>query len=343
MTFAGLGRAVLLLLVAMSQPGLVSAAPSIAEVVARTRPAVVSISTRPVTAQDFAGTPPTPGLGSGVIIAADGLIITNFHVVDGAVGRIKVTLPDERRFDATLVGGDAASDLALLRIKAARLPALRLGDSSQLAIGQPVIAIGNALWIEGGPSVTTGIVSALNRSMEQPGLPYLHHLIQTDAAINPGNSGGPLVNLRGEVVGINTAVILSAHGIGFAIAANSVKPVIAELLARGRVVRPWLGIDAVPVTPPIAYANDLTVERGVIVVSVAAGGPAERAGVERGDVIMAVGGRPIRDLHSFEDVLHRQPIGAVVAAVLQRGTVRIDVQLAVWERPAARRPGGRTP
>ena len=137
-----------------------------------------------------------------------------------------------------------------------------MGDSDRLRIGETVVAIGNPLWTEGGPTVTVGVVSALKRSMEQEGLPVLHHLIQTDAAINPGNSGGPLVSLDGRVVGINTALIPSAHGIGFAIAVNTAKPVLAALIANGRIVRPALGLTAVSVTPQVAYVNDLAVERG---------------------------------------------------------------------------------
>ena len=337
MRLAGIAICGVLLVVLAGQA---PAARTPAGVAATARAAVVSVSTRPLTPQDFASGPSVPGLGSGVIIDASGLILTNAHVVDGAEGRIKVSLPDDRRFDATLLGADTASDIALLRIHGSKLPALRLGNSDRLTIGEPVIAIGNAMWIEGGPSVTAGIVSALNRSMEQPGLPYLHHLIQTDAAINPGNSGGPLMNLRGEVVGINTALVPSAHGIGFAIAINTAKPIIRELSATGRIVRPWLGLEAVSVTSAIAYANDLSVERGVYVVSVAPGGTADDAGLARGDVIVAVSGRSIKDLHGFEDAVGRQPIGSEVTVVLERGTERLQRRVRIVERPrrqAARR------
>lgn len=335
MRLAGIMVITLGLCLALSVPATAASSLGFSDIVARSRPAVVSISTRPLGQQDFAGAPTTPGLGSGVIIDSNGLILTNFHVIDGATGRIKVTLADERRFEATVVGTDAASDLALLRVAASKLPALPLGNSDRLVVGQAVIAIGNALWIEGGPTVTAGIVSALNRSMEQPGLPYLHHLIQTDAAINPGNSGGPLVNLRGEVVGINTALIPSAHGIGFAIAINGVKPVIKELLANGRMTRPWLGVDGVSVTSAIAHANDLSAERGVFVVTVDQQGPARTAGVARGDVIVALAGRTVRDLHSFEDVLGRQRIGSDVSVVVQRGSERLEYRVRVVERRAA--------
>jgi S1-C subfamily serine protease len=248
-----------------------------------------------------------------------GYILTNNHVVEGAE-QIKVTLPDERAFRATLVGVDRFTDLAVLKIEARDLSVLPLGDSSRLAVGETVIAIGSPLWIEGGPTVTVGVVSALGRSMEQPGLPILHDLIQTDAAINPGNSGGPLLNLAGKVVGINTAVIGSAHGIGFAISVRSVKPVVKALMEIGRVSRRSLGVTAVSVTPQVAYVNDLPIERGALVVRVEAGGPGEAAGFQPGDVITAVADEVVRDLHHFHESLNRRKAGeAVEVAVWREG------------------------
>ena len=229
--------------------------------VRRVLPAMVSIVTRQIERNQFNQAVPTRGLGSGFIIDRHGYVLTNNHVVEGAE-QIKVTLADGRAFRAALVGGDRFTDLAVLKIDGHGLPTVPLGDSGRLAVGEAVVAMGSPLWIEGGPSVTAGVVSALGRSMEEPGLPMLHDLIQTDAAINPGNSGGPLLNLAGQVVGINTAMIPSAHGIGFAIAINTAKPVLRELIATGRVVRPSLGLVAVTVTPQVAYANDLPVERG---------------------------------------------------------------------------------
>ncbi len=240
------------------------------------------------------------------------------RVVEGAE-EIKVTLTDERTFRATLVGRDRYSDLAVLKIDAAGLPTLALADSSRLAVGETVVAIGSPLWIEGGPTVTAGIVSALGRSMEQDGLPLLHNLIQTDAAINPGNSGGPLLNLAGEVVGINTALIASAHGIGFAISTNVAEPVMRELIAHGHVVRPSLGVTAVSVTPQVAYANELPMERGALVTRVEAGGSAAAAGLQAGDVVTAVGGRPVKGLHEFHESLERGQIGDAVEVTVWRG------------------------
>jgi serine protease Do len=271
-------------------------------IVARVLPAVVSVATRLIERDQFNQPLPTRGLGSGFIVDRRGYVLTNFHVVEDAE-EIKVTLSDGRSFRGTLVGGDRFTDLALLKIDGTGLATVGLGDSSRLAVGETVIAIGSPLWIEGGPTVTVGVVSALGRSMEQAGLPILHNLIQTDAAINPGNSGGPLLNLRGEVVGINTAVIASAHGIGFAISINEAKPVVRELMTHGRIVRASLGVVGVSVTPQVAYANNLPVERGVLVVRVEPGSPAGKAGIEPGDIITRAGGVTIRDLHHFHEAL----------------------------------------
>jgi len=286
-------------------------------VVARLLPAVVSITTRRIERDQFNQPVPTRGLGSGVIVDTRGHILTNSHVVEGAE-EIKVTLSDERSFRAKLVGADAFTDLAVLKIDGKNLPTAPLGDSARLAVGETVIAIGSPLWIEGGPTVTVGVVSALGRSMEQPGLPLLHNLIQTDAAINPGNSGGPLLNLRGQVVGINTAVIPSAHGIGFAISSDSVKPVVKELITNGRIVRPSLGIDAVSLTPQVAYANELPVARGALVVRVAENSAADVAGLRLGDVVTALAARMVKDLHQLHEALARHRVGEAVDITVWR-------------------------
>ncbi len=300
--------------------------------VARALPAVVSITTRQIERDQFNQPVPIRGLGSGFIVDRQGHILTNNHVVDGAED-IKVALTDGRTFRAVLVGADPFTDLAVLKIDGKHLLALSLGDSARLAVGESVVAIGSPLWIEGGPTVTTGVVSALGRSMEQPGLPALHNLIQTDAAINPGNSGGPLLNLRGEVVGINTAVIASAHGIGFAIAAGMARPVVRELIAHGRVVRPSLGIAAVSLTPQLAYANDLPIERGALVIRVEAGGPGDAGGLEPGDVITALDGRPVTDLHHLHEVLARHRVGEAVAVTVWRDGKTVPLRPLLGQEP----------
>ena len=299
-------------------------------IVARVLPAMVSVTTRLIERDQFNQPLPTRGLGSGFIVDRRGYVLTNFHVVDDAE-EIKVTLSDGRSFRGTLVGADRFTDLALLKIDGTGLAAVGLGDSSRLAVGETVIAIGSPLWIEGGPTVTVGVVSALGRSMEQAGLPILHNLIQTDAAINPGNSGGPLLNLRGEVVGINTAVIASAHGIGFSISINEAKPVVRELMTHGRIVRASLGVVGVSVTPQVAYANNLPVERGVLVVRVEPGSPAGKAGIEPGDIITRAGGVTIRDLHHFHEALKGRKSGQELEVEMLRAGGLVTVRPILGE------------
>jgi serine protease Do len=309
-------------------------------IVAKVLPAVVSITTRHIHREPSQAPVVRRGLGSGVIVDRRGYIVTNHHVIEDAE-QIKVTLPDERVFSGRLVGADPVTDLAVLKIDGSRLPVAALADAGRLRVGESVIAIGNPLWIEGGPTVTAGVVSGLGRSLEQPGLPMLHHLIQTDAAINEGNSGGPLVNGAGQVVGINTAIVPSAHGIGFAIPASTVRAVLRDLLAGRRVVRPSLGVVAVSVTPQVAFANDLKVERGVLVVEVDAGGPAAEAGVRADDVITAVGGQRVQGLHDFHDVLWRRRPGETVEIALDRDGEAVTVRVALgtdsaWPVPPPR-------
>jgi serine protease Do len=286
-------------------------------IAARALPAVVSIVTRQIGQDQFNQPVRTRGLGSGFIVDHRGYILTNNHVVEGAQ-EIKVTLADARTFRAALVGADSFSDLAVIKIDGTKLPILPLGDSGPLRVGETVIAIGNPLWLEGGPTVTVGVVSALGRSMEEEDLPTLHNLIQTDAAINPGNSGGPLVNVRGQAVGINTAIVASAHGIGFAIAANTARPILRTLMTAGRVVRPSLRVRAVSLTPQVAYANDLPLTRGALIVTVTPGGPAAEAGFQAGDVVAAIDGKAVTDLHHFHDLLQRHRIGEPIEVTVQR-------------------------
>lgn len=301
-------------------------------VVARVLPAVVSIATRHIERDQFNQARATKGLGSGIIVDARGYVLTNNHVVEGAE-QIKVTLPDARAFRATLVGADRYTDLAVLKIEGGNLPTVPLGNSARLAVGETVVAIGSPLWIEGGPSVTVGIVSGLGRSMEEERLPILHDLIQTDAAINQGNSGGPLVNMSGEVVGINTALIPSAHGIGFAIAIDSARPVLAQLIATGRVTHRSLGVYAVSLTPQVAFVNDLPIERGALVIRVDEAGPAHAAGLKAGDVIRAVAGQRVVDLHGFHVLLDRQRAGVPLDIGLWRDGRGLVLAVVPVEEP----------
>ena len=304
--------------------------PGIPSVVAKVRPAVVNIATRQLTYDAFLKPVPAQGIGSGVIFDARGYVLTNSHVIEGAQ-QMRVTLPDGRTFPGKLVGADPVTDLAVVKIDASNLPAALLGDSSKLEVGETVIAIGNPLGLEGGPTVTVGVVSAVGRSIEDPGGAALHDLIQTDAAINPGNSGGPLVRMSGAVIGINTAIIQDAQGIGFAISIDSAKPIVQELLAHGRVVRPLVGIVPVSVTPQLATAYELPVERGVLVVRLDPKGPAARAGMKPGDIIVTIAGQAVKNLSELRVEIARHKIGETVDVAVRRQKASMTLKVTLAE------------
>ena len=272
------------------------------------------------------------GVGTGVILDLQGNILTNNHVIAGAE-RITVTLSNGDSFPAELIGGDATSDTAVIRIKATGLQPAKLGRSSELQVGEEVIGIGHALGLPGGPTVSKGVVSALGRSIASSPQITIVDLIQTDAAINPGNSGGPLVNSRAEVIGINTAIIQGSRGIGFAINIDDAKIVIAELLERGYVNRGFLGIS--PVTLPPAFANQAKtpVTEGVLVVSVSPGAPAESAGLQGEDIIVRLDNEPIRNTGELSKFLISHPPGETVTVVFFRGSEERSVEVALAERP----------
>jgi len=299
-------------------------------VVAKVRPAVVNIATRQLSYDALLRPVPAQGIGSGVIFDARGYVLTNNHVVEGAQ-QIRVTLPDGRAFPGKLVGADPLTDLAVIKIDGRDLPAARLGDSSKLEVGETVIAIGNPLGLEGGPTVTVGVVSAIARSIEEPGGAGLYDLVQTDAAINPGNSGGPLVRMAGDVIGINTAIIQQAQGIGFAISINSAKPIVQELLAHGRVVRPFIGIVPVSVTPQIASAYDLPVDHGVLVARLDPRGPAARAGMRAGDIVVAVAGHPVKSLGELRVAIGQHKIGETVDLAVRREKTSVTLKVTLAE------------
>lgn len=282
-----------------------SAAPDVAAVVDRVKPAtvlVLNLGAAPsgVGANQLAGDVPQ-GAGTGFVYDPAGYIITNEHVITGAQRlRVVFPAPDNRQFDAKLVGEDVLTDLALLKIEGDNLPTVRLSDTLQPRIGEWVVAIGNALSLPGGPTVTAGVVSALGRDVEQPALPgtgngiSLYDLIQTDAAINPGNSGGPLVNLRGEVVGVNTLGSTQAQNINFAVSLSTTKLIIAQLRQSGHVTRGYLGANLRSVTISFAAALGLPRGDGALVTGVRPGSPAATAGLQAGDIIIAIGETPVR-------------------------------------------------
>jgi S1-C subfamily serine protease len=259
---------------------------------------------------------PARGLGSGLIIDRQGHILTNHHIAEGS-REIEVGLTDGRAFEGKIVGSDPANDLAVAKIDASDVPVAEMGNSDELRVGQTAIAIGNPFGLIGGPSVTVGVVSALNRHILAERV--YENLIQTDASINPGNSGGPLVDVTGKVIGINTANIPGAQAIGFAIPINSAKSTLQEILTYGRVTRPWLGVIGINVSRELARRYDLNVDVGVFVVQIIPESPAERAGVQSGDVITAIDGKEVESMEELQGEIRRRKAGETVSLTVARG------------------------
>ena len=306
--------------------------PDIASVVSKVMPSVVSVTTEMVVRDIFNREYTQSAAGSGVIIdSKEGYIVTNNHVVQDAKG-VQVELADGRTFPAIIVGKDALTDLAALQVEATDLPCAHLGDSSQLVIGDWVVAIGNALGE--GISATEGIVSRLNVSVVIQGN-TLSDLIQTTAAINPGNSGGPLVNMAGEVIG-TTSVKMSAvgvEGMGYAISINSAKPVIQELIHQGYVTRPWLGVSLYTVDSFVAAANKLSVDKGAVIVEVLPNSPAEDAGLKQRDVIIAFEGKEIGTSNDLLQAIVACQIGQRVKITFVRDKDTKTAQAQLQESP----------
>ncbi len=331
----------------------------VAVIAQKSSPAVVNIDTKTMVRQSFSPfgndpflkqffgdqldlfsrVVPMEGKGSGFIATPDGLILTNNHVVDEA-DSVTVTLSDGRKFDAEVVGKDPTYDLAVIRIKARNLPVLEMGDSDRTQVGEWVVAIGNPFGLE--HTVTVGVISAKNRSIRLEKLNF-DGFFQTDAAINPGNSGGPLINLGNRVIGINTAIVPYAQGIGFAIPINVAKQVMNDLVKYGKVKRAWLGVYMQPVTPEIVEAFGLKSAEGALVSDVVPGSPAEKAGLQRGDVITRFEGVQVKAPDELSRAVRKHTAGdSIKLEILRSGNPRtVTVRLGELPDQAAEGTSGK--
>jgi len=273
------------------------------------------------------------GTGSGFLFTGDGFILTNSHVVQNAK-ELEVALPDGRSMKADIVGDDPDTDLAVVRISATDLTAVELGDSQWLKVGQLVVAVGNPYGFQ--CSVTAGVISALGRSLRSSSGRLIDNVIQTDAALNPGNSGGPLVNSRGDVIGVNTAIILPAQGICFAIAVNTAKFVAGRLMAHGKVKRSYLGVagqDA-PLHRRVVRFHGLPVETGLLVMNIEKDGPATRSGLRDGDVIIGYGDCAVRGIDDLHVLLTEKQIGLETTITIIRRTEKLELLVTPEEKKA---------
>ena len=273
------------------------------------------------------------GSGSGFIFTPDGFILTNSHVVHGGQ-KLTVWTPDSGDFKAQLIGEDPDTDLALLRIDAPILRSVKLGDSRRIRVGQLVVAIGNPYGFQ--YTVTAGVVSALGRSLRSQSGRLIEDVIQTDAALNPGNSGGPLVNSQGEVVGVNTATILPAQGLCFAISINTAQFIASKLISHGRVRRSYIGVQAqtAALNRTIARHYGLTTSTGALVLAAEPGSPAQKAGLQEGDVITSLGGEPVEGVDVLHRLLGEDRIGIATRLIVLRGSRRLEIALIPEMRPS---------
>jgi len=301
---------------------------------------------------------PVPvGTGSGFIYDDQGHVLTNNHVVEGAQSLV-VTLPDGRTFkgnDVKVVGTDPLTDLAVLQVTGSNLPTVKLGNSSAMQVGQWVVAVGYALALEGQPTVTSGVVSAVNRTVQEPSDnssgnpfqqqqqagPFLFDVIQTDAAINPGNSGGPLVNLNGEVIGINTLEAgsaepgVQAQGIGFAIAIDTAKKIANEIVTTGHATHPFVGVNYLALSPAAAAQLNVTATQGALIESVVDGSPAQDAGLQKGDIVTKIDGKELTTESAFAEVIDSHKPGDVVSLTVERNGQEMTIKVTLGTRPSS--------
>lgn len=305
-------------------PLLLDSERAIVDISRNVGPAVVAIRT---------GAGEGRSVGSGVIVRPEGYILTNNHVVEGE-DRVMITLASGKQISARRLGGDPRVDLAVLKVDAGRLPTAPIGDSDTLQVGQIAVAIGNPYGFE--RTVTVGVVSALNRSIPGGGS-ALSNLIQTDAEINPGNSGGPLLDARGRVIGINTALVSGGGGggLGFAVPINTAQDVIRDVLEHGRVIVPWIGISYGDITEEMSKAFGISTDEGVIIADVSPNSPASRAGLQRGDIIIRVNGTTIEDSGDLQKHLRGKRVGDVMELTIIRDSKRQTIGVKLQEMPSS--------
>ena len=299
----------------------------VVEVIEKTSRSVVNINTLRVLHDFFYQVVPVKGMGSGFIVDERGYILTNNHVIANAE-RIAVTLADGRVVEGRLIGTCRTADVAVIKINGKDLMWAELGDSDKLRVGQQVFAIGNPFGLAGGPTVTSGVISAVNRTIRSREVMF-KDLVQTDAAINPGNSGGPLIDVEGKVVAINTAIIPFAQGIGFAIPINAAKVCTSDLIAHGAMTRPWLGITGLSVSKEIAAQYELPMDRGVFIANIAPDSPAEKAGIRQRDIVLEFDDRKVDRIEELQRMLTERNPGDRVELTVLRGqrTGRLEVVL----------------
>ncbi len=315
-----------------TEPGLTTP-----QIVAKLAPSIVRVQTDSATLDIFGRSVPSTGVGTGVIVDTDGHIITNNHVVTAGTGntvadRITVTLNDQRTFRATVIGRDQPTDMAVIKIDASDLTPAEFADPNSLQVGQDVVAIGYALDLKGGPTVTRGVLSAKGRTIDES--PYtINDALQTDAGINPGNSGGPLVNADGQVIGINTAIIQGAQQIGFSISVGLVQSELSTLIQSGEISRAYLGVGTVEVTDAVAQNFNLPVDKGLAVTAVGQGTPAEAAGLQANDVIVKIDGEEVDNNGQLLTVLAKHKAGDVVSIDFYRGNELRTVSVTLAAHP----------
>lgn len=304
-------------------------------IIEKTSPSVVNINTVTLVQDAYMNVVPLQGVGSGIVIDPEGFILTNHHIAGNAQGMM-VSMFDGTQLEGTLVGTDAMTDVAVIHVNAGgkKLPVARLGDSDEVRVGQIAIAIGNPFgFFLRGPTATVGVISALNRTI-QAGTGVFEHLIQTDAHINPGNSGGPLLNKDGEVIGMNSANIPFAQGIGFSIPITVAMRIAKELMDHGKVVRPWLGILGVGITREIADYYGLSATEGVLVTRIFENSPAGQM-IAPGDIVLAVDGTTVTDISELMDYVLGKKVGDAITLTIRRGDAQGDVQVILAETPSA--------